>query len=397
VPVLDDLQIVGRLLHQARLNADLSQARVAEELEVPRSAISLIESGQRSVSSIELAKLARLYGQPANAFLYSLGDALDPEPESLATSPISRYFRGALEDPAIDDRWLTREIDEFRTYADLEQAVFGRQRFELPTYPVPSGRPYEQGERLADQERRRLGLGASPIRSMIDLLEGEGVKTVYRRFPKSLEVSGAYLFSEDLGPCVLINEREDPSRRRFTAAHEYGHFLVDREAVEGEICHASKRREHFEMRANAFAAAFLLPADGVEEALLDLGAQREAVAPEDAVHLMYRFGVSFEAVLWRLVNLGWITKHQRGHWARLPVTDLTTALGYKGRRPGESEPRPDRLKKLAIEAWRAGAFESEDLADLLGIAPAALKKTIQATIPRRSRAAKAEAAEPDWL
>jgi hypothetical protein len=50
-----------------------------------------------------------------------------------------------------------------------------------------------------------------------------------------------------------------------------------------------------------------------------------------------------------------------------------------------------------VEVKHGRAFESEDLADLLGIAPAALKKTIQATIPRRSRAAKAEAAEPDWL
>ena len=54
------------------------------------------------------------------------------------------------------------------------------------------------------------------------------------------------------------NSRELESRRRFTEAHEYCHFLVDRQPLEGEICTIYRRREKFEMRANAFAASVRL-------------------------------------------------------------------------------------------------------------------------------------------
>ena len=66
------------------------------------------------------------------------------------------------------------------------------------------------------------------------------------------------------------------------------------------------------MRANAFAAAFLMPAAGITKALTDEDVDRGRVGPEDIVHLMYRFGVSFQAILWRLLNLRWITSRASG-------------------------------------------------------------------------------------
>src|SRR5262249_51931943 len=153
------------------------------------------------------------------------------------------------------------------------------------------------------------------------------------------EVSGCYFFSETLGPCVLINEDELASRRRFTASHEYCHFLVDRGRAEGEVCSHSRRREPFEQRANAVAASFLLLGAGIEQPLADMDVRRGAVGADDVVHLMYRFGASFEAVSWRLVNLGWTTAEQRQAFAQISSTELARTLGYGETVPGESEPR----------------------------------------------------------
>jgi transcriptional regulator with XRE-family HTH domain len=61
----DDL---ARLLKEAREYLELSQDEVAKELGVPRTAISLIESGQRKVDALELQKLARLYQRPVGYF-----------------------------------------------------------------------------------------------------------------------------------------------------------------------------------------------------------------------------------------------------------------------------------------------------------------------------------------
>jgi transcriptional regulator with XRE-family HTH domain len=58
---------LGQRLRIARGSA--SQDMVAAELGVPRSAISNMESGLRQVSSIELTRLAALYGRPIEWFV----------------------------------------------------------------------------------------------------------------------------------------------------------------------------------------------------------------------------------------------------------------------------------------------------------------------------------------
>ena len=55
-------------LREAREAKGLLQEDVASHLGVPRPAISQIENGNRKVDAIELARLAKLYGQPLSYF-----------------------------------------------------------------------------------------------------------------------------------------------------------------------------------------------------------------------------------------------------------------------------------------------------------------------------------------
>ena len=384
---------LGRRLASARASAGLSQEAVAREIGIPRTAVSHIETGQRSVSGLELARLALLYGMRID----DLFGSASLTPTGTAAGEPLRFFRaaGALADET--ERWLVEADEKWRHYAGLELLVHGGQRYELPSYPVPLGRPYQQGERLAQQERRRLNLGAAPIRSVLALLEDEGVKVLLLRLGPRAEISGGYFFSEELGPCVVINEDELPSRRRFTAAHEYCHFLVDREEVEGEICAQGKRHEPFEQRANTFAAAFLLPADGVLDTLEDMGVVRGAVRADEVVHLMYRFGVSYEAVTWRLLNLGWIDVAHREELAAVSSTEVARRLGYdEGMRPGETEPKPSRFRKLALDAWREGKLAPEELAGLLGVPQSELASVFGA--PSKAPTARRKRThDADWF
>jgi transcriptional regulator with XRE-family HTH domain len=63
-----DRQRVGARLREAREYLGLSQDEVAKVLDVPRTAISLIETGQRRVDAIELGKLAEIYQRPVGFF-----------------------------------------------------------------------------------------------------------------------------------------------------------------------------------------------------------------------------------------------------------------------------------------------------------------------------------------
>ncbi|MGB6837476.1 MAG: helix-turn-helix transcriptional regulator [Dehalococcoidia bacterium] len=58
-----------RRLRQARLEAGLTQAEVAQRLRKPQSYVSKCESGERRVDVVELAEFARLYGKGLGYFV----------------------------------------------------------------------------------------------------------------------------------------------------------------------------------------------------------------------------------------------------------------------------------------------------------------------------------------
>lgn len=59
---------LGDRLREARKYLGLKQEEVATYLKIPRTALTDIESGQRRVEVIELARLAKLYRQPVAYF-----------------------------------------------------------------------------------------------------------------------------------------------------------------------------------------------------------------------------------------------------------------------------------------------------------------------------------------
>lgn len=65
---VDRLDLAKRL-KEAREYLELSQDEVASALNVPRSAISLIETGQRRVEALELQRFAEIYQRPVGFFI----------------------------------------------------------------------------------------------------------------------------------------------------------------------------------------------------------------------------------------------------------------------------------------------------------------------------------------
>jgi Zn-dependent peptidase ImmA (M78 family) len=96
---------------------------------------------------------------------------------------------------------------------------------------------------------------------------------------------------------VFLNANDTPARRRFTLAHELGHWIC--QCLEGRGAPMMCRAEDvapgtdraLEREANVFAAQLLMP-----EAAVRAAADDPDVAP--------RFGVSAEAMGWRLYGFG---------------------------------------------------------------------------------------------
>lgn len=85
---------LGERLRRSREFLGLSQGEVAEALSIPRPSVTHIEAGRRKVSTLELRRLARLYGQ---SYEYFLGDAPEISEDETAQA-LFRTARGLSEE-----------------------------------------------------------------------------------------------------------------------------------------------------------------------------------------------------------------------------------------------------------------------------------------------------------
>jgi Zn-dependent peptidase ImmA (M78 family) len=106
-----------------------------------------------------------------------------------------------------------------------------------------------------------------------------------------------------LGDCkaIVINGPSSERRRRFTIAHEIGHFVLHPECVAPERGGATNFASGpYERQADAFAAALLMPEHLVRQAALEEGA--------DPRRLADRFEVSVQSMTIRLQRLGLVER-----------------------------------------------------------------------------------------
>jgi Zn-dependent peptidase ImmA (M78 family) len=141
----------------------------------------------------------------------------------------------------------------------------------------------------------------------------EGILVVREPFQDD-GVSGV-LMREPGRTMIIVNAANASVRQRFTIAHEMGHFTLHR----GTIYLDGRARVNFrdglstmatdreEIDANAFVATLLMPSGWVRSAF-EAVVRNTAIKTEDelAEILASRFGVSRQAMQFRLINLGLI-------------------------------------------------------------------------------------------
>jgi hypothetical protein len=101
---------------------------------------------------------------------------------------------------------------------------------------------------------------------------------------------------------IVLNGSGDSGRRRFTIAHEIGHFVLHPERCRPERGGGVNEAGRMEEReADAFAAELLMPDHLVREAVREQGL--------DVTRLADRFEVSRKAMQTRLRGLGLTERH----------------------------------------------------------------------------------------
>ncbi len=328
---MDHIEL-GRRLRASRDGMGLSQQDVAEKLGLQRTAISLIESGQRQVSTIELTQLATLYRRSVPEFLEPSGSY--GENYLVVLHRLAPELKG---DPQVQAD-VEVCLDLCRVGVELETVLGREQRQGPPKFALSGPRnvaeAVSQGNEVAEEERRRLGLGSAPIRNICARINEQGVWAVTARLRS--DMAGFFMHHPAIGMVVIANAGHQQPRRRFSIAHEYGHALMDRDRSV-QVTTTANSEELVERRANAFAAAFLLPANGVGHFLSSMGKggagrQQQLVydvasngkfdvenraAPysqtityQDVATLAMNYGVSYEVVAYRLNSLRYLDRDE---------------------------------------------------------------------------------------
>ena len=351
--------LIQRLI-SARKAAGISQAVAAERLSISRPTFIAIEKGTRDVKPEELMTLAKLYNTSLNRLMRQNAPPTQVAPHLRAV--VEREGEDAGLDSAIAK--LTEYVDDYMFLLDKVQ---GHAIPTPPPQPARSPLPIERfAERQAIEQRHRLGFGdREPIGSLRKTLDEIGVHVFIDGLDSKL--AGLYAYIENFGYCILVNRRHPQARRRWTIAHEYGHFLFDRDRRGVDYAEPMQRKPENERFADAFAMHFLMPSEGVQRRFHDTYQQKGDVSVGDVLRIADYYGVSLMAMVLRLESLGLI---RRNSWDTIKasgakVRDIRAESGIEAIGDQDSvEIFPDRYLMLAIEAWSSEKITTSQFAKL---------------------------------
>lgn len=158
-------------------------------------------------------------------------------------------------------------------------------------------------ENKVQQILEKLNIKSSPV----------PIEEILRKFnirigeASSKEYSGL-LIRKESGALIGLNCDEPYSRRRFTMAHELGHFLFDlsSDAFVDRIEHRDAKnvlnKDAKEIRADMFAAALLMPREFLKNDFTKI--RQQGVFLQEHLELLAdKYAVSKQAMKYRLANL----------------------------------------------------------------------------------------------
>ena len=408
---------LGQKLQQIREAKQITQMAAAKNLGISRAYIAQIESGSRPINTLHLEKLAKLYGKDVSEFFTAAG--------SRGREAIAVFFRITEElKQKINRKMLEPSIRLLREYTNLEKLLGLDAKFKRPVKyeaaePQNTWEAIQMGQQIAEEERRRLQLGTRPIKNMPELLEIQGVRVL--GVPMDEDISGVFMGDDQIGLSILLNTEHHTVRHAFTLAHEYSHVLADRDRAT-VVSSMKTGKDLIEVRANSFAAAFLLPKAGIEEFFQSSGKtgstrsylsspgtaepaageqRRPSAATQiqlyDVAHLQHHYGVSWDAAVYRLQNLGIISKDEGDDLLsqRDKAHALSRAINLETA-PSQSEQKFEnrdfaaRFFSLGVDAYRQEIIslkKLEELMKLIGIEANQLKAILRnAGISRKAAA-----------
>jgi Zn-dependent peptidase ImmA (M78 family)/transcriptional regulator with XRE-family HTH domain len=298
------------MLVWARETASLSQEEAAQGIALPVERIQEWESGDDSPTVNQLRRLAERYKRPLSVFY------LPEPPKGFQALRDFRRLHGA-----VDRRFSPQLAYEVRT-AYERRLVALDVLDDIGEEPAKFGilaKQQDDPEAIGAALRERLGITLAqqtrlndPFRSWRDAVEGAGVLVFVlsgAHHQVELEEMRGFAIAEQPLPVIVINGKDRGPGRVFTLLHELAHVTLGQSAIENDIEPGDalpppdRAVERF---CNRVAAATLMPREDLLADWIVTEKQRLKTpwSDEEIATLAGHYGVSREALLLRLVELG---------------------------------------------------------------------------------------------
>lgn len=319
-------------------NQRLKLARKAAGL----SLRGLCDKIDKLVSAQAISNYERGVDMPGSRVLIALAEALNVSEE---------YLLGEHEMELEDVDFRKKSATTKKEIAQVQAQVIRRLEKYLTIEEVlglssvawdkPREAPYPVHELsrvdwVANKLRDQWDLGDDPIPDMVELLEERGIKILAVVLPDKVGgLTAKVRTNRQVLPVVVVNNKHNGDRQRFTLAHELGHMVM--------VVDASIKDED---AANRFAGAFLMPADVI---WAEVGRHRHDIGWAELFDLKSLFKTSVQAITYRLKDLGIIGEHTFVHYFR--------EFNRRGwRKPPYAEPMPvaqEKTKRFERLCYRA--------------------------------------------
>lgn len=334
--------MLGQRLKQLRLARGFSLEALAAEMGgiVTKQALSKYERGIANPSAVVFNKLAPALGVKA-VYLWS-------EPEIKIRFIAYRKGSKLAKKEQAKVEGIVSEALEKRVHL---QKITGQENGAvLPVRPITIN-AIDEAENAANTIRDQWNLGTDSIASMTGVLEDHYIHVLQIDANEKFDGISAAAYDDEekiVAAAVVTREGVPGERQRLNLSHELGHLVLEvSEAIDEE------------KTAFRFGSAFLAPADTVRK---EVGKRRGYIQPEELLLLKQRFGMSVQALLYRLHDLDIINDSYYKQWCK-NINWLSWRRQEPFEMPSES---PQWLRQNVLHAYAEGLISNEEADDLLG-------------------------------
>lgn len=383
------MSALNQVIADLRSKSGISRALFARMLGISDHRLIRLERGDIVPEPGELQRVAEAFGVRVKD-LQSEIPASAPLADLYLRSTEYRPSRGALHQLVQSGSHigLGRFFQTVRDLAELEQLSHRVTAGELPESARAASAlegatsPMEQGVRLAAIVRDLLDLGAAPVPSMVELLQNRLDVAVFWTTPDELDPAIDGASASEPRPSALVNLVGGAQcwwRTRMTLAHELCHLLLDHGAGTPSALvspsHGHRRGprtgwtlfegfDDLEVRADAFAAEFLVPAAAIQEVFTDA----DPTTSEGVSEVAVRFGVGRTVAINRISDVFNLSAGARARLDRLSVH--WEAQEHEDERAAAPGIRGGLVRDAAIEAYANSLLSATRVRGVLGLSAA---------------------------